>query len=53
VIARQLKTPEAQELYIGQGHEPGGEGPEEYAAFLRAEIDRWAKVAKAAGIPRQ
>lgn len=53
VVARQLKTPEAHELYVGQGHEPGGDGPEEYAAFLRAEIDRWAKVAKAAGIPKQ
>jgi tripartite-type tricarboxylate transporter receptor subunit TctC len=53
VVAKQLKTPEARDLYIGQGHEPAGDGPEEYAAFLRAEIDKWAKVAKAAGIPKQ
>jgi len=53
VIAKQLKTPEAQELYIGQGHEPAGDGPDEYTAFLRAEIEKWAKVAKAAGIPKQ
>ena len=53
VIAKQLKTPEARDLYMGQGHEPSGEGPEEYGAFLRAEIDKWAKVAKAANIPKQ
>ena len=53
VLAKQLKTPEARDLYIGQGHELGGEGPEEYAAFLRAETERWAKVGKAAGIPKQ
>ena len=50
VIARQLATPEAQELYLSQGHEPGGDGPEEYAAFIRAETEKWARVARAAGI---
>jgi tripartite-type tricarboxylate transporter receptor subunit TctC len=53
VLAKQLATPEGQELFLSQGHEPGGEGPEEYAAFIRAEIEKWAKVAKAAGIPKQ
>jgi tripartite-type tricarboxylate transporter receptor subunit TctC len=53
VVAKQLKTPEARDLYGAQGHEVGGDGPEEYAAFLRTEIDKWAKVAKAAGIPKQ
>jgi tripartite-type tricarboxylate transporter receptor subunit TctC len=53
VVAKQLKTQEARDLYAGQGHEIGGDGPDEYAAFLRAEIDKWAKVAKAAGIPKQ
>ena len=50
VLAKQLATPEGQELYLSQGHEPGGDGPEEYAAFLRSEIDKWSKVAKTAGI---
>jgi len=53
VVAKQLKTPEAQELFVGQGHELGGDTPEEYAAFLREETAKWAKVAKAAGIPKQ
>jgi tripartite-type tricarboxylate transporter receptor subunit TctC len=53
VVAKQLKTPEARDLYVGQGHEISGDGPEEYAAFLRVEIEKWARVAKAAGIPKQ
>jgi tripartite-type tricarboxylate transporter receptor subunit TctC len=32
------------------GAEPVGSSPEEFAAFIRSEIDKWAKVARAAGI---
>jgi tripartite-type tricarboxylate transporter receptor subunit TctC len=53
VLAKQLKSSEARDLFVGQGHELGGEGPEDYAAFLRLETGKWAKVAKAAGIPKQ
>ena len=53
ILVRQLATAENQELFVGQGHEPGGDTPDEYAAFIRAEIDKWAKVAKAAGIKEQ
>ena len=53
VLAKQLATPEGQQLFVGQGHEPAGDGPEEYAAFIRAEIAKWSKVAKAAGIKPQ
>jgi tripartite-type tricarboxylate transporter receptor subunit TctC len=50
ILAKQLATPENQQLFIGQGHEPGGDTPEEYAAFIRAETEKWSKVAKAANI---
>jgi tripartite-type tricarboxylate transporter receptor subunit TctC len=53
VIAKGLKTPEAKELYSSQGHEVSGLGPEEYAAFIKAETEKWAVVAQRAGIPRQ
>ena len=53
ILVRQLATAENRELFVGQGHEPGGDTPDEYAAFIRAEIDKWAKVAKAAGIKEQ
>jgi tripartite-type tricarboxylate transporter receptor subunit TctC len=32
------------------GAEPVGSSPEEFAAFIKSEIDKWAKVARAAGI---
>jgi tripartite-type tricarboxylate transporter receptor subunit TctC len=50
ILAKQLATPESQQLFISQGHEPGGDTPEEYAAFIRAETEKWSKVAKAANI---
>lgn len=53
VLAKQLKSTEARETYTGQGHEIGGQGLDDYAGFLRAEIEKWAKVAKAADIPKQ
>src|SRR6185436_6600177 len=51
VIAKALKTPEARDLYVGQGHELSGIGPDEYVAFIRAETQKWAEVANKAGIP--
>jgi tripartite-type tricarboxylate transporter receptor subunit TctC len=53
VLSKALATPEARELFVSQGHELGGEGPGEYSAFLKAEIEKWARVAKTAGIPKQ
>jgi tripartite-type tricarboxylate transporter receptor subunit TctC len=53
VIAKALKTNEARELYATQGHEVSGLGPDEYAAFIRAETEKWAQVAQRAGIPKQ
>jgi tripartite-type tricarboxylate transporter receptor subunit TctC len=53
VIAKALRSPEARELYGSQGHEIGGLNPEEYAAFIRTETEKWARVAQRANIPRQ
>jgi len=53
VIAKGLKTPEARELYNSQGHEVSGIGSEEYAAFIKAETEKWAQVAQKAGISKQ
>jgi tripartite-type tricarboxylate transporter receptor subunit TctC len=53
VVAKALKTPEARELYTSQGHEIGGLNPEEYAAFIKAEIEKWGRVAQKAGISKQ
>lgn len=53
VISKALKSREARETFTGQGHELGGLNPDEYAAFIRAETQKWAQVAQKAGIPKQ
>ena len=52
ILAKQLATPAARELFLAQGHELGGIGLDDYAAFIRAEIGRWAQAAATAGVPR-
>jgi tripartite-type tricarboxylate transporter receptor subunit TctC len=34
----------------GDGAEPVGPSPEQFSVFLKSEIDKWTRVAKAAGI---
>lgn len=53
VLAKQLATPEHRDAFLKQGHEVAGLGPEDYARFIRDEIEKWARVAKAAGIQKQ
>jgi tripartite-type tricarboxylate transporter receptor subunit TctC len=53
VLAKQLATAENRELFVKQGHEVSGLGPDDYANFIRNEIEKWAQVAKAAGIQKQ
>ena len=48
-IAKSLGTPEMKEKLSSQGAEPVGNTPEQFGAFIRAEIDKWAKVVKASG----
>jgi tripartite-type tricarboxylate transporter receptor subunit TctC len=49
-LARALNHPENREQIIASGGEVGGRSPEEFAAFVRAEIGKWGKVIKDAGI---
>ncbi|MPZ43179.1 MAG: tripartite tricarboxylate transporter substrate binding protein [Betaproteobacteria bacterium] len=50
---RALNEPDVRKLLESLGAEILGTTPEEYAAFIRHEIDKWGKVIKAAGIKRQ
>lgn len=50
VLAKSLKTPEARERLLALGALPSGNSPDEFAAFIKAESEKWAKVAKAARI---
>ncbi|MGZ8210556.1 MAG: Bug family tripartite tricarboxylate transporter substrate binding protein [Burkholderiales bacterium] len=45
-----LKTPEARSQLLVQGAEPTPTTPQEFEAFLRAEIKKWGRVIKEAGI---
>jgi tripartite-type tricarboxylate transporter receptor subunit TctC len=38
---------------VDQGYFVYARGPDEFAQFMRAETDKWAKVAKRAGIKPQ
>jgi tripartite-type tricarboxylate transporter receptor subunit TctC len=52
-LATAIREPENQKALIAQGTEPIGSTPEEHAASIRQEIDKWKKVAKDAGIEPQ
>jgi tripartite-type tricarboxylate transporter receptor subunit TctC len=52
-IVRALKSPDLSEKLQGLGAEPVGNTPEQYAAFMQAEIAKWGNVIKAAGIKAQ
>jgi tripartite-type tricarboxylate transporter receptor subunit TctC len=45
-----LQSKEVRERFEVQGIEAGGSTPEQFGAFLKAEIARWAKVVKQADI---
>ena len=47
---KALALPELREKIVGPGNEIGGGSPEEFAAFMRSEADRWQKLVKASGI---
>ena len=48
-MARVLQSPEVQKRMADIGLTPVGNKPEEFDAYIRAEIPRWAKVVKASG----
>jgi tripartite-type tricarboxylate transporter receptor subunit TctC len=50
---KALAAPDFREKLLNQGIEPAKGGPDEFAPYLAAEITKWAKVIKAAGIPPQ
>jgi tripartite-type tricarboxylate transporter receptor subunit TctC len=49
-VARILQQPEVKKVFEHDGADVVGNTPEEFAAIIRAEIAKWTKVAKAAGI---
>jgi tripartite-type tricarboxylate transporter receptor subunit TctC len=50
---KALNSPEMKAIWESQGATAGGESPEKFAALINAEIAKWAKVVKDAGLPVQ
>jgi len=49
-IARIVALPEVKERLAAIGYTPVGNTPEEFAAQIKADVARWAKVIRDAGI---
>lgn len=52
-IHEVLHTPEVLDSYAQAGGEVGGEPPEQFAAYIRAERERWGKLIAERGIKPQ
>ena len=48
--AKALQLPDVRERMAGLGVDPVGNTPEQLAAILKADLDKWTAVAKTAGI---
>jgi len=49
-INARVLTPETIKVLVNQGYEPGGGPPEEHGEMLKADMAKWARVAKVAGV---
>ncbi len=52
-VVTALQSPEVQKLLAEQGLEPAGNSPEQFAALMHADIEKWIRVTRAAGIQPQ
>lgn len=49
-VMKALAAPDVREKLQAQGAEILGSTPEQYAGYIKAEIERWGKVIKASGV---
>lgn len=52
-IVKLLQTPEIRKVMETDGAVPVGTTPEQFEAFVKADVERWAKVVQASGIKAQ
>jgi tripartite-type tricarboxylate transporter receptor subunit TctC len=52
-VARALNVPELRAKLVQQGADPVGSTREEFAAYMRAETAKWARVVRASGATAQ
>ena len=51
-IVKIMQVPEVRQRFCGDGFEPVGGTPDQFAKFVRAEITKWEKIIKTAGLKR-
>jgi tripartite-type tricarboxylate transporter receptor subunit TctC len=49
-LTKMLRSPDTREKILAMGGITLGNSPEEFSVFVRTEMEKWAKVVKAAGI---
>jgi tripartite-type tricarboxylate transporter receptor subunit TctC len=49
-LVKILQTPDVKQHLATLGAEPGGEKPEEFTTFVKAESERWGKIIRDKGI---
>lgn len=49
-VVAALKDPAVRESFQASGAEPVGNSPDEFAAVIRTDLEKWGKVVKAAGL---
>jgi tripartite-type tricarboxylate transporter receptor subunit TctC len=49
-LSGMLKAPETRERFLAQGALASGITPDQFAAFLKREVEKWGRVAKAANV---
>ncbi len=52
-VVKAMRSPQMKERLARLGQDPAWSTPEEFAAFLREETEKWSKVISAAGIKAQ
>lgn len=50
LVVKAFEDPELRQLWANLGAEPGGKPPSEFKAFVHAEVQKWGRVVKAAGV---
>jgi tripartite-type tricarboxylate transporter receptor subunit TctC len=49
-VVKGLQSPDMRDRLRSLGATPGGGSPDQFAAFFRNEVAKWAKVVKRAGV---
>ena len=49
-VRNAMARPEIKEIWAAQGSGSGGNSPDEFGAFVKSEIGKWAKVVKDTGV---